>query len=153
MFSTVGPTSPWPGGGAATLQAQRAAGLLPEAAATARGEAGASAAHAETAERVDPAAQPAAVPRQIDWDRPGPRFRLLPQPAAPSADPADEPAGPPPAFSRSLLEARRAELASPEPATLRPQDDDPLVAAIRRLIAETEGGPAPTAPGTVDLTL
>jgi hypothetical protein len=178
MFSTVGPTSPWLGGSASSLQTQRASGLLPGAASASRGETGASGTRAESSERVDPATQTPAAPRTPDGERPGPRFRLLPQPATALDDPDDELAGPPPAFSRSLLEARRLELASPGPEAPRPgspggTDDDPLLATIRRIIAETgptsaPPGPAeraeadfsalrrmesPAAPGTVDLSL
>jgi hypothetical protein len=152
MFSTVGPTSPWPGASVVSPQSPRAAGTVPDPAAVSPGETGASAVRAETSLRIDPVAQATTAPRLPDGDRSGPRFRLVPQPSRPEEDAADAPAGPPPAFRRNLLEARRDEVASsaataPELAT-EGSDADPLLDVIRRIMAEA--GPIAVPPSAED---
>jgi hypothetical protein len=142
-----------PGGSVVSTQSPRAAGTLPDPATASPGEKGASATRAETAARVDPAAQTPPSPRLPDSDRSGPRFRLLPQPTPPAEDSVDAPAGPPPAFRRSLLEARRDEVAAPEAIAAkaagdRPAEADPLLDVIRHIMAET--GPIPVPPSAED---
>ena len=137
MFSNVGMNPYGPGGTIVTSQAQPPTTPGTDARSTARGEAASSGAGAETVERVDPpkqAAPAADLPQGSRQDIPGDpaagsgrlagfgsRFTPLPGPISDGQNPIDGvadtgPAGPPPAFRRSLLDAQRAETIAPDPA-------------------------------------
>lgn len=161
MFSNVGMNPYGPGGGIVTQQAQSATSPGADSRSAMRGETGAAAARAETVERVDPARQAAPsaplpekppAPRSAEF---GTRFVpiVTPQQAleggagASDADGPDAPAGPPPAFQRSLLEARLAQTSAPDPAPATISAPEPPAAvtpepdAVREL---TDPGPEAT---------
>jgi hypothetical protein len=170
MFSNVGMNPYGPGGGIVTQQPQTATLPQSDARSAVRGESGAAAARAETAERVDPARQ--AVPAAPLPDRPpslrspefGTRFvpMVTPQQAGRPEDrgaqaPDDgAPAGPPPAFRRTPLEARQAETSAPDPApatisapappeTATTTATDPVAVPEPDIVAEETAGPATSA--------
>jgi hypothetical protein len=165
MFSNVGMNPYGPGGGIVTQQAQTATLPQSDSRSAVRGESGAAAAKAETAERLDPARQsvPAAplpdapqAPRSAEF---GTRFvpMVTPEQARVavdrSADPTDAraPAGPPPAFRRSLLEARMAETSAPDPApAIISAPEPPEAATATAPAAAVDQLRAQAAPGAMD---
>lgn len=162
MFSNVGMNPYGPGGSVVTAQPQTPSSPVEpgkENASAARGERAASASAPETTQRVDPAKQTMRAEKVPVQERredrvPGPA-PALPQRAEtslflsvkerqaealqPPPDP-DAPAGPPPAFQQSPLEAeRRASLAA-DAVQLKP--DDTLPASPTRPEAEGEAAEA-----------
>lgn len=183
MFSNIGMTPFAPGGGTGggtpVSQPQSAAAPGADPRSAGRGETGAAALRAETNQPVRPPRQPAPAgaapsdpgrgptpdtPRgQLRLADAGTRFTPMVSDAQTRLDAAAEAAaiaGPPPAFQRSLLEARRAETAAPDPAPARisapaPPDTGvtaapglPEIAARRRRATAATGALYPT-PATV----
>jgi hypothetical protein len=187
MFSNVAMNPYGPGGSVVTAQSPRSGQPGEDPRSAAPGERGAAGTRAETVERIDPPAQPATAAALPQEDRregtgPSPRpeapafgTRFTPMPLPPLLEPggetgprgpdgtADEDAlaGPPPAFRRSVLEARRAEtvasdtapatISAPGPTSDRAEAFSPDAApAVPAGIAEADGRasddqPVPTA--------
>lgn len=173
MFSNVGPISHGSGGPIVSSQTQPTTSPGADARSAARGEAGAAALRAETAERVDPPKQtgPVAGPSQEPRRMSAPdevsisqrlaevvaRITPLPEPEPqfPSPDvpdPLDDaaPAGPPPAFRRSLLEAQRSETVAPDPAPAIVSAPEPPDQAATRPTEVAEATPTDPIPAAAD---
>lgn len=152
MFSNVGMNPYGPGGVVVTSQSPAPTAPGTDTASATRGETGASRVRPDTVQAVDPPRQ--ATPAASLPEGPGTEgsaglsvsqrlaelaARFTPQPevaaterAAAEDAAASGPAGPPPAFRRSLLEAQRAETIGPDPAPATISAPEPPDRAARR---------------------